>query len=175
MRASPWIVTALLLSGSAPTLAAAAPRLWLRLEHTRHTTFTCSGTETETFIYRDGLVVQRTLAENGVATFVRAKAPARALADLGNALSANKVGTVEGDCRLDAFQPNEFFATTVTWLGKPPSKNTFSVKSEGQACSAAENRIANALQQFVARAVSNPVDRNVVEVPFQPKPGCERE
>ena len=173
MRASSWVVTALLLSASVPISAAPPPGLWLRLDQTRLTTSTCSGTATETVIYRDGLVVQRTLAENGIATFVRARASARALAELGTVLSANHVGSVRGDCRLDVFRPNEFFSTTITWLGKPPRTNTFTVKSDGPACTAAENRISSAIQQLVAGALSNP-NRDVVDVELQPKPGCER-
>lgn len=170
---APRLLTLCIAACVSSAAAAAPPQLLLHIETATTVTSPCQNTTTDTSVYRDGLVVMKSVRLDGVATFIRAQSPPRAMKDLARALNSHGVDTVHGDCALDVFRPNEFFTTTISWFGASSRSNTFTVTSPtGAPCPEAENSIYAATQRLVAAALANPLGRDVVETRREPAPGC---
>ena len=173
MMTAPRLLTLCVVACVSSAAAAAAPRLLLHVETATTVTSPCQNTTTDTSIYRDGLLVMKSVRQDGLTTFIRAQAPPRAMKDLGKALNDHDVDTAHGNCALDVFRPNEFFTTTISWFGASSRSNTFTVTSPtGLPCPDAENGVYSAIQRAMAAALANPVGRDVVETRLQPEPGC---
>src|SRR5262245_40909929 len=171
MRARSWYMALVLLAGAMPVYSLAPQDLWLYIERDTASQDICRQVEAQTFIYSDGLVVMRTKGRAGVVTLFHATAPSEAIRDLQNALGQNRVGFVKGNCALDfARQPGDYVGLAITWLGKPPRRNTFTLTSPvGGPCPARETAIFQALERFIGVILSEP-SREVVEIQLGPIP-----
>jgi hypothetical protein len=150
----------------------AAGGFWLRLEGKHDSTFFCQGSESDTLIFRDGLVLRETASQTGVITLTRMKGPAKALRDLADALSENRIGFAAGDCAVDAAQPNASVELNLTWFGKPGRVHSIAVTSPGgEPCPPGTNAIFAAIEGLLAAASTAP-GAEQVETSFDPGPPC---
>jgi hypothetical protein len=79
---------------------------------------------TDSFIFRDGLVIQKGTDGLGACAVVRADAVPEKLRQLRDALARNRVATQEGDCSSEP--PDEgLVEREVTWFGKGTRTHTY--------------------------------------------------
>jgi hypothetical protein len=99
------------------------------------TTESDSGTvvESETLIYRDGLVLFRTLT-NQKLELSRRQLTASYLASLSRSLEQNRIGQLQANhCIGPSVFPNEItYSSVVTWFGKPGRQNRLSFSDVAQ-------------------------------------------
>ena len=161
-----------LWSTIASSEALAAGGFWLRLEGQTESTFFCQGSESDTLIFRDGVVIRETVSQTGVTTLSRLEAPEKAIRDLADALTEHRIGFAVGDCAVGAGQPNASLELTITWFGKPGRVHSFSVTSPGgEPCRPDTNALFAAIEGFLAAASTAPGTERV-ETSRDPGPPC---
>ncbi len=148
----------ILVSGfNVGALAAGSPEYLLRLETRGFSTFACNGFESETLVFRDGLVTDTVRRDTGVLNLARYQSSTAALARLGEALSQNRVGVEHGGCAVDFFEPNASYGFTLTWFGKGDRSNTFTATAPaGSPCPESTDAIFRALADFLSDASGDP-------------------
>lgn len=160
MRLRNWVAGAFLFVScvfASPPWSQSSESFLLRIEARVDSTFTCQGEEIETLVFKDGLVVRKSVAENGVVTLLRLKAPPEAVRRLTEALGDNRVGAAEGDCIVDVSQPNAFLDFTITWFGRSGRRHTFGVTSRpGERCPESTRAIFDAIEEFLRAASLDP-------------------
>ncbi len=113
---------------------------------------TLSGGSSETLIFRDGLVVAKTLAE-GQATYHRASANSGAMRRLLEKLGQNRAGVQPTvTCRAESLFPDaEPYTATVTWFGKLGRQSRFAASTVGNPppCGTEPENIALAVRDFL--------------------------
>lgn len=160
MRMRNWGAGVFLLVSCAfasPSLCQPSESFLLRIEGRVDSTFTCQDEEIETLVFKDGLVVRKSVAENGVVTLLRLTAPSEAVQRLMEALGDNRVGTAEGDCIVAVSQPNAFLDFTITWFGRSGRRHSFAVTTRpGEPCPASTRAIFDAIEEFLRVASLDP-------------------
>lgn len=132
------LVPALLFLFTALAGHAAEPAVGLLLRLQDTVTDEQAGTSgsAERLIYRDGLVISRSIPSEQFpsVTYWRAKAPPEAMQTLQAALTANRVGLIQAPHDCKAVNPNPHFVdykTDLTWFGKNNRQNRLVYSSIG--------------------------------------------
>jgi hypothetical protein len=170
MKTQPWHAALFLFLALAYPAESLSPRSFLlRIDGRVDSTFACQGSNIETLIFQDGLVVRKALSDVEVVTLMRLMAPREAVRLLTETLSENRVGLARGNCVVDLAQPNTFFDFTITWFGRFGRKNVFTVTSRsGERCPDSTNAIFKAIQEFLSTVSTDP---EAEQVEFSVGPG----
>lgn len=160
------------LIGHAGTVAGGDRSYWLRFTGVRDTTIGC-GSESETYVFRDGVVVMKTIFGVGMTEARRGRASSFGLKELRRLLQENAVGELEGTCGLPFFQPNDELTFAVTWFGPGGRTTTIELTSPfGTPCPGSVVAIYEGVHRFIVGALYQG-DVEIVEFASPPVPPCD--
>lgn len=148
--------------------------LLLLVETTSVTTASCGGANSEFQAFRDGLVIGRSVEEDGELLLLRAPGTLAHLQQLAGELLTHRVGFATGDCTVPITTPNATFEATITWFGRNSRRNSFTVGNGGGAgplCGADTEALYRAITTYLALAFASP-EATGENLPIEPAPGC---
>lgn len=158
VRASDRALVFLLALSSAQAAGAATPSgnasVLLRVRLTEVSEFFGFSATRESFVFRDGLVIERGADSGNSCWITREAGAADLLGDLQDALAQNHVGFQAGNCQIKETVDNFVAERTITWFGRGQRQHSYKTGNAlpGGPCPDETVEIDRAIRVFLASA-----------------------
>ncbi len=109
----------------------------------------------DSFIFRDGLVIEILTGDFQPCELVRMSGTPAAVVGLKRTLAENRVGVQEGNCAIDEGIDNFSFENQLTWFGKNARQHSYKTGNQlPEVCPVSTLEIDNAVRLLLATATN---------------------